>query len=139
VLACKTATSDDEYSRYGFVQGDILEGSVMAMHKVIEKPGKANAPSDLATVSSYLIMPEFLPYLQRASDDFNGEGEFTFQPIFQQMIDDGHKFFARQITNGKYYDTGDKLEYLKTVVDFALERPDMADEFRAYLSAKLAK
>lgn len=139
VLACKTATTDDEYSRYGFVQGDMLDDNVMAMHKVIEKPGMANAPSDLATVSSYLIMPEFLPYLQRASDGFGGEGEFTFQPIFQQMIDDGHKFFARQITNGKYYDTGDKLEYLKTVVDFALERPDMAEEFRAYLSSKLAK
>lgn len=139
VLACKTATSDDEYNRYGFVQGDMLDDHVMAMHKVIEKPGKANAPSDLATVSSYLIMPEFLPYLQRASDSFDGQGEFTFQPIFQQMIDDGHKFFARQITNGKYYDTGDKLEYLKTVVDFALERPDMADEFRAYLATKFAK
>lgn len=139
VLACKTAAGDDEYNRYGFVQGDMLDDHVMAMHKVIEKPGKANAPSDLATVSSYLIMPEFLPYLQRASDGFDGQGEFTFQPIFQQMIDDGHKFLARQITNGKYYDTGDKLEYLKTVVDFALERPDMADEFRAYLSAKLAK
>lgn len=139
VLACKTAVGDDEYNRYGFVQGDMLDDHVMALHKVIEKPGKANAPSDLATVSSYLIMPDFLPYLQRASDSFNGQGEFTFQPIFQQMIDDGHKFFARQITNGKYYDTGDKLEYLKTVVDFALERPDMSEEFRAYLSSKLAK
>lgn len=139
VYACKAVLEDNEYDRYGIVSGDAVEDNVMAVHKIIEKPGKDNAPSDLASVSSYLIVPEFLPYLQQASEAFDGNGEFTFQPIMQQMMNDGHKFFARKITDGKYYDTGDKLEYLKTVVDFALERPDMADEFRAYLTSKLAK
>lgn len=139
VYACKVATDDSEYTRYGFVQGDAIDENVTAVHKIIEKPGKDNAPSDLASVSSYLITPDFLPRLQQAAQEFNGEGEFTFQPLMQQMMDEGHAFFARKITDGKYYDTGDKLEYLKTVVDFALERPDMAEEFRAYLSSKLAK
>lgn len=139
VYACQVVTDDDKYDRYGFVQGDAVDDNVMAVHKIVEKPGRINAPSDLASVSSYLIMPEFLPELQRALVEFDGSGEFTFQPIMQKMMDEGHKFFARKITDGKYYDTGDKLEYLKTVVDFALERPDMADEFRAYLNTKLAK
>jgi UTP--glucose-1-phosphate uridylyltransferase len=49
------------------------------------------------------------------------------------MMDDGFKFWGLEIKNGTYYDTGDKLEYLKTVVDFALEHKDISEEFRDYL------
>ena len=49
------------------------------------------------------------------------------------MIDDGHEILAAEIKNGRYYDTGNKLEYLKTVVDFALKHDDLKDEFREYL------
>ena len=53
------------------------------------------------------------------------------------MIADGNKVYAREIQNGKYYDAGNKLEYLKTVVDFALNRDDIKDDFRAYLKQLL--
>ncbi len=49
------------------------------------------------------------------------------------MLKDGKKIMAVEIENGKYYDTGNKMEYLKTVVEFALARPDIAGEFREYL------
>jgi UTP--glucose-1-phosphate uridylyltransferase len=49
------------------------------------------------------------------------------------MIEDGHKVYGCNVANGKFYDTGDKLEYLKTVVDFALIHEDLKDEFREYL------
>ena len=49
------------------------------------------------------------------------------------MIDDKHAFFGVEITNGTYYDTGDKLEYLKTVVDFGLKDPVLGPEFAKYL------
>lgn len=42
------------------------------------------------------------------------------QPIVQAMINDGWGVYAREITDGKFYDTGDKLEYLKTMIDFGL-------------------
>jgi UTP--glucose-1-phosphate uridylyltransferase len=137
VYACKVVADDSEYDRYGFVQGDAVDDNVMAVRKIVEKPGKANAPSDLASVSSYLITPEFLPYLQQASSEFDGAGEFTFQPVMQKMMNEGHQFFARKITGGHYYDTGDKLEYLKTVVDFALARDDIKDEFAAFLRSRM--
>ncbi len=53
------------------------------------------------------------------------------------MLADGQKILACEIQNGKYYDAGDKLEYLKTVVDFALKRDDIKDEFRHYLKQLL--
>ncbi len=55
------------------------------------------------------------------------------QTGMQRMIDDGKQLLAYEIQNGKYYDTGNKLEYIKTVVDFALVHQDIKDDFRHYL------
>ena len=57
--------------------------------------------------------------------------------VLEPMIEDGHEIYAALLKESKYYDTGNKLEYLKTVVDFALERPDIKDEFLAYLKTKV--
>jgi UTP--glucose-1-phosphate uridylyltransferase len=137
ILSCKRASDESEYARYGFVAGESVSEGVIKMDSIIEKPGKENAPSDLASVSSYLLPGNFFGYLERARQSFDGEGEFTFQPIMQSMIDDGHSFYGFEIKGGKYYDTGDKLEYLKTVVDFGLEHPDLGEDLLKYLRAKL--
>jgi len=50
-----------------------------------------------------------------------------------ELIKSGYPVYACEIKNGKYYDTGNKLEYLKTVVEFALRHPDFNDEFKNYL------
>ena len=53
------------------------------------------------------------------------------------MIDDGHSFYGVEITNGTYYDTGDKLEYLKTVIDFGMRDPKLGASLREYLVKRL--
>lgn len=137
VFSCKSVVSDDEYDRYGIVAGDKVSDGIMKMSRIIEKPGKANAPSNLATVSSYLLGGEFFAYLERAKDVYDGNGEFTLQPIIQQMIDDKHTFYACEIQNGTYYDTGDKLEYLKTVIDFGLNHPDFGNQLAEFLRSRV--
>ncbi len=137
VLSCKKIVDDAEFDRYGVVNGQQVEDGVIKMSNIIEKPGKANAPSDLASVSSYLLPGEFFGYLERARQSFNGHGEFTVQPIMQKMIDDGHAFYGVEITNGTYYDTGDKLEYLKTVIDFGLCDPNFGAELTEFLRERL--
>ena len=135
VLSCKKIVNDAEFDRYGVVNGEQVEDGVIKMSNIIEKPGKANAPSDLASVSSYLLPSGFINYLEQSRQEFNGHGEFTIQPIMQKMIDDGHAFYGVEITNGTYYDTGDKLEYLKTVVEFGLHHPKLGQEFAEYLKS----
>ena len=137
VLSCKKITDDAEFDRYGVVNGQQVEDGVIKMTNIVEKPGKANAPSDLASVSSYLLPGEFFNYLEQGRSDFDGHGEFTIQPIMQRMIDDGHNFYGVEITNGTYYDTGDKLEYLKTVIDFGLRDPNFGEDLRAHLTSRL--
>lgn len=137
ILSCKKIVEDAEFDRYGVVNGQQVKDGVIKMTNIVEKPGKANAPSDLASVSSYLLPGEFFGYLERARDDFDGRGEFTIQPIMQEMIDDGFDFYGVEITNGTYYDTGDKLEYLKTVIDFGLRDPNFGEDLRAHLTSRL--
>lgn len=138
VFSCKTVVEDSEYDRYGIVAGEEVESGVIKMSRVVEKPGKADAPSNLATVSSYLLSGKFFDYLERAKERYDGAGEFMLQPIVQTMIDDGHAIYAREITDGTYYDTGDKLEYLKTVIDFGLADPKLGAALRTHLAKRLS-
>jgi UTP--glucose-1-phosphate uridylyltransferase len=139
ILACKKILLDDEYDRYGVVAGEEADETTRKVSKFVEKPGKANAPSDLASVSGYLLTPEVFDYIEKANESFNGEGELMLQPIMQQMIDDGYSVYAREITGGTFYDTGDKLEYLKTVIDFGLEHPKLGAELRHHLENRLSQ
>lgn len=137
VLSCRKVISDGEYDRYGIAAGETVEDGLIKMSHIVEKPGKANAPSDLASVSSYLLTGNFFDYLEAAQQEYDGVGEFTFQPIMQKMIDDGSSYFAYEIKDGSYYDTGDKLEYLKTVIDFGLAHEELGSDLREHLLSKL--
>jgi UTP--glucose-1-phosphate uridylyltransferase len=137
VLACIRVQDDEDYDRYGIVAGENAKDGLMKLSSIVEKPGKANAPSDLASVSGYLLTPELFPYLHAAKATLKVGEELIHQPSLQQMIDDGKTVYALEIQDGHYYDTGNKLEYVKTVVDFALERADIGPALRAYLRGRL--
>lgn len=138
VLTCLRADEDEDYSRYGYVGGEPATDGVLRMDRIVEKPGsRAQAPSSLASVSGYLLEPTIFGYLHQQKEELASDEEFMIQVAMQRMIDDGHAFFAREIEGGSYYDTGNKLGYLKTVVDFALARPDLHDEFAAFLRTKM--
>lgn len=138
IFTCIEATSDEDYSRYGFVGGEPAEGNRVNIKKIIEKPGaKERAPSSLASVGGYLFTSEVFPYLKTEYEALDDKAEFIFQPAIQRMIDSGVGVIGQKI-DGKFYDTGNKLEYLKTVVDFALMHEDVKDEFSQYLHDKIS-
>ena len=135
VLACKQVNEDGDYDKYGIAGGQEIAPGVLKVDQIVEKPGKDKAPSNMASVSGYLLTPHIFTYLEEAKAKHDG-GEFMIQPIMQAMIDDGLGIHAKMI-DGKWYDTGDKLEYLKAQVDFALMRDDIAPEFLQFLRKKL--
>lgn len=137
VLAGVRAASDEDYDRYGFAGGQEISPGLIDIETITEKPGKDQAPSNLATVSGFLLTPDFFPYLHHAREQLRPGSELHYNDALKLMLADGKKIFAREIQNGKYYDAGNKLEYLKTVVDFALKRDDIKDDFRAYLQQLL--
>ena len=87
------------------------------------------APSDLAIIGRYVLTPDLFEILATTAADRRGEVQLT----------DGLRALRRQRAmyavefEGRRYDTGDKLGFLKATVEFALARPDLGDEFRAYL------
>jgi UTP--glucose-1-phosphate uridylyltransferase len=133
IIPCMRVQSDEDYDRYGIVGGEQTEEHVIKMNTIAEKPGKTNAPSDFASVGGYLLKPDILPYIERMAEHRQGQEELKIQTAMQQMMDEGHPFFAYEIANCRYYDAGNKLEYMKTVVEHALMRDDIGEAFREYL------
>lgn len=133
VMAAFRVDNDDDYKRYGFVGGAELEPGVIDVKEVAEKPGKDNAPSSLATVSGYLLTPNVFDYLRQAQETMHAGNELYLGDAHKLMLQDGKRLIAYEIQNGRYYDAGNKLEYLKTVVDFAVHNEELGADFKEYL------
>ena len=133
VLACKRVREPEEYERYGIVAGESLSSQLLKVSQIVEKPGIIGAPSDLASVSGYLFTPEIFKYVEQASRRLEAGQELMIQTAIQAMIDNKLPVYAVEIKNGTYHDTGNKLDYLKTVVEFALQHKELNNRFKDYL------
>lgn len=139
VMASVRAKHDEDYDRYGFAGGDEIRNGLIDIKTIIEKPGKASAPSDLATVSGFLLTPDIFNYLDKAQENLAEGAELYYNDALKLMLADGKRILAAEIKGGTYHDTGNKLEYMKTVVEFALKHKDINGEFRTFLTELLAK
>lgn len=140
VLASIRVQDERDYTRYGFAAGKEIEPGVIDTDAIIEKPGNKQAsPSDIATVSGFLFTPDIFDYLHTAHDKMNDDSELYYNDALKLMLADGKKIMAAVINNGVYHDAGDKLEYLKTVVDFALRRDDLGAAFKEFLQDRITR
>lgn len=138
ILPCIEIHKDDDFSRYGIVEGENTRDGVMKMTRLIEKPGKNLAPSNFASVGGYLLTPDVFSYIEENGNRRADGEEFYFTTFgLDPMIQDGKNVYACSLNNSKYYDTGNKMEYVKTVIDFALQREDMREELMEHLRNKL--
>jgi UTP--glucose-1-phosphate uridylyltransferase len=133
VLGSIKITKDEDYNRYGIAGGKQIRDGLIDVETVVEKPGKDKAPSDLANVSGFLFTPDIFDYLDEVMNNLKEGDELYYNDALKLMLRDNKRVLATEIKNGKYYDTGNKLEYLKTVVEFALRHPDLNGSFRQYL------
>lgn len=134
VLTCVKADQPADYKRYGYAGGDEIRPGLLETKKIIEKPGSAEkAPSSMASVSGYILDPVLFSYLHKQLPNLKPDEEFTMQGCMQNMIEDGYKIYACEVQNGRFFDTGNKLEYVKTVVEFTLNHNELKDDFKTYL------
>jgi len=120
-----------DLKRYGIADLEHVEGRVSKIKSIVEKPDPENAPSDIATHGAYILPPEIFKALRELKPGKGGEIWLT--DAINVLRDEGVPVYAVEIENGKYYDTGNKLEYMKTTIDLALQHPEIADDLRAYL------
>lgn len=134
ILPCIEVQRDEEYERYGIVTGESVREGVIKMDGLVEKPGKDRAASNFASVGGYLLTPDVFDYIEKGIKTIREGDEFYLTTYgIEPMIRAGEPHFACLLTNSRYYDTGNKLEYIKTVVEFALKHEDIKDEFGKYL------
>jgi UTP--glucose-1-phosphate uridylyltransferase len=117
--------------QYGVIAGRPLAGNVWEITDLVEKPRAAEAPSDLAIIGRYVLTPELFDILAATLADHRGEIQLT--DALRTLVR-RRPMYAVEF-EGKRYDTGDKLGFLKATVEFALARPDLNAEFRAYLKS----
>jgi UTP--glucose-1-phosphate uridylyltransferase len=138
ILPCIRIETDQEYDRYGILGGKEIRDDVIKMDSIIEKPGRAKATSNFASVGGYLLTPDVFEYLEKGISLLEEGREFYLTDyVLQPMLADNKPLFGCEIKNSTRYDTGNKLEYLKTVIDFALKHDDIKDDLLAYLRKRV--
>jgi len=121
----------EDLKRYGIADLEHVEGNVHKIKSIVEKPEPDEAPSNIATHGAYILPPEIFGALK---DQAPGKGgEIWLVDAINKLKAQGVPVYAVEIENGKYYDTGNKLEYMKTAVELALDHPDISGEFRKFL------
>lgn len=135
VLAGIKVTKDEDYTHYGFAGGQKIRDGLIDVKTLVEKPGKKDSPSDLATVSGFLFTPDIFDYIDEALSTLKPGEELYYNDALKLMLKNKKRMLALEIKNGRYYDTGNKLEYMKTIVEFALNHSDLKDPFRHFLKS----
>jgi UTP--glucose-1-phosphate uridylyltransferase len=120
----------EDVSRYGIVDAVNVENNVWQIKKLLEKPEVHDAPSNLAAHGCYVLTPDIFPVLETLGPGRGGEVWLT--DAIKELMKT-RPVYACEVKDAKYYDTGNKLEYLKTVIEFALTHKELNGQFRAYL------
>ncbi|MEN9413051.1 MAG: hypothetical protein RLZZ342_138 [Candidatus Parcubacteria bacterium] len=121
---------ESSVNKYGIADIEPVRDNIFRIKKLVEKPTPAEAPSNLAAHGAYIMPPRIFDIL--ASTPTGKGGELWLADAITTLAAE-QDVHAIEIEGGKYYDTGNKLEYLKTVVEFALRHPELKDDFAAFL------
>lgn len=134
VIAVETVPWE-KVSRYGITGGVKLSDKVIQLTDLIEKPERDKAPSNLAIAGRYILTPEIFSAIEQTA---RGKGNEIQLTDALRLLMKKENIIAT-IVEGKRYDIGNKLDYLKTTVDFALKRKEFAAPFEAYMREIIKK
>jgi len=125
----------DKIQMYGIVSGDEVSERVYKVNQLIEKPRPTQTRSNLAVAGRYILTPTIYSMLEKVKPGKNNEIQLTdaIQLLLQR-----ESVYA-YIFEGKRYDVGNKLDYLKTTVEMALKREEFAGQFLDFLKSIVAQ
>ena len=122
-----------DVSKYGIVQYSSKNEGLLEINGLVEKPDSINAPSRYAVIGRYVLQPGVFEVLREIAPGVGGEIQLT--DALNQMAKNQQLAgpVLGFVFNGRRFDTGDRLSYLKTIVELATERDDLGPEFSAWL------
>lgn len=125
----------EETDKYGIVDPGETDGRVSRIHHIVEKPLPEEARSNLAVVGRYVLTPAIFKHLEQIPRGAGGEIQLT--DAIERLLCDEQVLAYR--FEGKRYDCGSKLGYLQATVEYALEHPELRDEFLDYLMTEFGQ
>jgi UTP--glucose-1-phosphate uridylyltransferase len=130
------AVPPEETSRYGVIGAEPTDdpldhGRLHRVSSLVEKPSSAEAPSNLAIIGRYVLTPKIFDKLEQTKRGAGGEIQLT--DAIQALMEE-QQVFAYEF-EGTRYDAGTTMGWLKASVELALQRPELASEFRSYLAS----
>ena len=119
----------EDISSYGCADAVELEGRTVEVRDLVEKPDPSEAPSNLAIMGRYLFTPGIFEEIRETKPGVGGEIQITDAMV---SLMNSERMLGWTFSEGRF-DTGKKIDYLRAVVELALERPDLGPEFREIL------
>lgn len=119
----------DRVDRYGIIAGKKISDSIREVNELIEKPSVDKSPSNLAIAGRYILTKEIFNALEQTTRGKNDEIQLTDA---MRILVKRESIFSYTI-EGKRWDIGNKLDYLKTTVAFGLGRKEFSDPFLQFL------
>ncbi len=123
-------TSKESVSSYGVIDPAEINGRTSKVKSIVEKPDPAVAPSNLAVTGRYILDSKVFDYLEKTKPGAGDEIQITDA---LDMLAKNEGLMAYEY-EGKYYDGGNKLEFVKATVDFAMARPEFKEELKKFLA-----
>jgi UTP--glucose-1-phosphate uridylyltransferase len=121
----------DDISKYGCVElSGAIDKDIVSIVDLVEKPSLADAPSDLAIIGRYVLPPAIFDALRATTPGAGGEIQLT--DAMRRLAAEGVPVHG-VVFGGRRYDTGDRLDYLRAVVQLAVRHPDLGAEFATWL------
>lgn len=120
----------DDIEKYGILAIEAVDGRVSRALSVIEKPKRAEAPSDLAQIGGFVLTPDIFDILENTTEGTGGEIYLAdaLNVLMRQRAVYAYEF------EGTRYDAGNKLDFLRATIELALEDPELGEGLRSYLS-----
>ncbi|WHX60519.1 UTP--glucose-1-phosphate uridylyltransferase GalU [Peribacillus frigoritolerans] len=119
----------EETNRYGIIDPAFQDGRLYQVENFVEKPALGTAPSNLAIMGRYILTPEIFSMLDQQEAGAGGEIQLT-DAI--QQLNQTQQVFAYDF-EGKRYDVGEKLGFVKTTIEFALQNQEIKDDLVEFL------
>lgn len=130
VISAIRIKNKNDLSKYGIAKVKPIKDNIFRMLSIVEKPEPEKAPSNLASHGAYIFTPKIWTCLEKLKP---GKGGELWLSDAVDALCKKEEVLVCEIKNSKYYDTGNKLDYIKANIEFALSRPEFNGALKQYL------
>jgi len=123
---------DEKVERYGIIGGEEIEDSIYKIDKLVEKPPLRVAPSNLAIMGRYVLTPDIFDCIEKVEPGYGGEIQLT------DALSKLDEIYG-QVFKGESFDIGNRIDWLKTSLKFALEDPEAKDTILEFIKEEIIK